>query len=169
MAPEMLAGKEYGAAVDWWMLGQLLHELLVGQPAFYHRDHARTEEAILRERLVLPKGLSPHARDLLQGLLTKDPRDRLGSRLEVEVLEHPFFASLDLRALNARTIPAPFIPEEDPTRVGGIAVQDPMVPYLTSADLQRLLRTGDYRERADGSAAPGPARASDFDVDYHET
>ena len=38
MAPEILKGRAYGLSVDWWALGTLLYELLIGIPPFYHHN-----------------------------------------------------------------------------------------------------------------------------------
>ena len=38
LAPEILAHKPYGKAVDWWALGVLMYEMLFGYPPFYDKD-----------------------------------------------------------------------------------------------------------------------------------
>jgi len=53
MAPEMLARKGYGKAVDWWSLGAVLFEMLTSQPPFKGRNRKKLYERIMHERVRL--------------------------------------------------------------------------------------------------------------------
>jgi serine/threonine protein kinase len=57
------------------------------------------------------KGASENAKDLINKLLQKDPAERLGSlaKGELDILEHPWFAGLDLLDLRRRLTPAPWV------------------------------------------------------------
>ena len=46
LAPELLSKRKYGYAVDFWQLGTLLYEILVGYPPFYHENHKMLFHAI---------------------------------------------------------------------------------------------------------------------------
>lgn len=78
MAPEVVLGKNYGTAVDWWSLGALGFDLLTGSPPFQGGNHAKIQEKIVKQKLSLPYYLSADAKDLLTRLLRKEPRKRLG-------------------------------------------------------------------------------------------
>ena len=69
----------HGFALDWYSVGALLFELLTGLPPFYTNDKKQLFHNILRGHLVIPDYLSPNARDLIQRLLHRDPKQRLGS------------------------------------------------------------------------------------------
>jgi len=73
LAPEILNRSGHGRAVDWWSLGALLYEMLTGLPPFYCRDRQRLFEKIRKGNLIFPPYLSESARDLLLGLLERDP------------------------------------------------------------------------------------------------
>ncbi|OQS06416.1 kinase [Thraustotheca clavata] len=113
LAPEMLSRSGHGFALDWYSVGALLFELLTGLPPFYTNDKKQLFHNILRGNLTIPEYISPQARDLIQRLLWKDPNQRLGSgpRGDKEIMEHPFFSSLDWGKLYRKEISPPFIPK----------------------------------------------------------
>ncbi|XP_058161218.1 ribosomal protein S6 kinase alpha-4 isoform X2 [Dasypus novemcinctus] len=118
MAPEIIRSKSgHGKAVDWWSLGILLFELLTGASPFTLEGERNTQAEVSRRILKcsppFPPRIGPVAQDLLQRLLCKDPRKRLGAgpQRAQEVKSHPFFQGLDWAALAARKIPAPFRPQ----------------------------------------------------------
>ncbi|XP_023773902.1 RAC-beta serine/threonine-protein kinase-like isoform X2 [Cyanistes caeruleus] len=78
LAPEVLEDNDYGRAVDWWGLGVVMYEMLCGRLPFYNQDHERLFELILLEDIRFPRSLGPESRNLLAGLLKKDPKQRLG-------------------------------------------------------------------------------------------
>ena len=67
--------------VDFYCVGALLYELLVGLPPFYSRDTNQIYEAVLAQDLDFPEEvvLSAECKSLLRGLLCKDAKQRLGS------------------------------------------------------------------------------------------
>ncbi|KAI9909779.1 hypothetical protein PsorP6_011182 [Peronosclerospora sorghi] len=121
LAPEMLSRSGHGFALDWYSVGALLFELLTGLPPFYTNDKKQLFHNILRGHLVIPDYLSPDARDLIQRLLHRDPKQRLGSGPtgDREIFDHPFFTSVDWEKLKARKLPPPFQPKikKDPSGV----------------------------------------------------
>ena len=113
MAPEVILGKEYGSAVDWWSFGALGFDLLTGAPPFPGPSHARIKEKIVHGKLQLPYYLSPDAKDLLTRLLRKEPSKRLGwnARRDVAVIKkHRFFRRIDWAALQRREATPPISP-----------------------------------------------------------
>lgn len=113
LAPEVLEDNDYGRAVDWWGVGVVMYEMICGHLPFYNRNHEVLFDLILHEEIRLPTTLGSSAKDILQGLLNKDPRERLGGgeRDGLEVQEHPFFFQIDFEKLYNLQIPAPFIPK----------------------------------------------------------
>jgi serine/threonine protein kinase len=93
LAPEIIRGTGYGHAVDWWALGVLLFEMLSGYSPFYSASPLEIYKNILSGRIRFPSVINPVAKDLLKGLLSRDPRKRLGVvRNGVSGLrQHPFF------------------------------------------------------------------------------
>ncbi|KAK2765624.1 serine/threonine protein kinase psk1 [Arachnomyces sp. PD_36] len=113
MAPEVVQGKTYGKACDWWSLGALGFDLLTGSPPFKANNHAKIQEKILKQKLVCPYFLGPDAKDLLIRLLRKDPHKRLGYHMPKDlqtIKKHRFFRKIDWKALEAREIEPPIKP-----------------------------------------------------------
>ncbi|KAH9969780.1 AGC/Akt protein kinase [Russula dissimulans] len=110
LAPEILNGAGYNRTIDWWTLGVLLYEMLVGLPPFYDEITDKMYEKILRDPLVFPDEVSPSARSILTGLLTRDPAQRLGVNGADEIKRHSFFEKIDWRRLAQKKIQPPFKP-----------------------------------------------------------
>jgi len=103
IAPEVLLKKGYGLECDWWSVGAIMYEMMVGYPPFYSDDPMQTCRKIVNWRLYLkfpPEAqLSPAARDLIQSLLC-DVDDRLGTQGGVEEIKsHPFFQGINWATL----------------------------------------------------------------------
>lgn len=110
LPPEILSREGHGTAVDWWNLGMVLYELLTGRPPWYTQDRKELFDRLRGAALDFPEGLSAEAMDLIQGLLTRDPSERLGASDPREVTYHPFFADIDWNALYNRQVTPPYRP-----------------------------------------------------------
>ncbi|KAN0004451.1 hypothetical protein ACTFIZ_010616 [Dictyostelium cf. discoideum] len=110
MAPEMIQHATCGKAVDWWSIGILMYDMMIGKPPFEHKNRALMQEKIISEKAKFPKFVSSSARSLINGLLTKDPTKRLGANGAIEIKRHPFFKSIQWRKIENKEITPPFIP-----------------------------------------------------------
>ncbi|EGR52715.1 uncharacterized protein TRIREDRAFT_119616 [Trichoderma reesei QM6a] len=113
MAPEVIQGKKYGKAVDWWSFGALAYDLMTGNPPFRGGNHAKIQDNIVKQKLVLPYYLSLDAKDLLTRLLRKDPNKRLGAVMPKDMQtmkKHRFFRKIDWKKLAAREMEPPIQP-----------------------------------------------------------
>lgn len=113
LAPEVIEDNDYGRAVDWWGIGVVMYEMMCGRLPFYNRDHDVLFTLIIMGEVKYPRTLSAEARDLLSGLLIKDPSKRLGGGPEdaKEIERHPFFSCINWRELEQKRIPPPFKPQ----------------------------------------------------------
>ena len=113
MAPEVILGHDYGTAVDWWSFGALGFDLLTGTPPFCANNHAKIQEKILKQKLVLPYFLGPDAKDLLTRFLRKEPSKRLGGNMprDLQIIKkHRFFRKIDWTLLERRELEPPIKP-----------------------------------------------------------
>jgi len=112
IAPEVLNKKGYSETVDWWSLGTILFEMVVGYPPFYADTPRDVCKKIIswREHFRIPREsrISKEVADLILGLVC-DSENRLGSNGAEEIKAHPFFRGVDWE--NLRTQKAPFVPE----------------------------------------------------------
>ncbi|KAG2777148.1 hypothetical protein JG687_00007402 [Phytophthora cactorum] len=118
MAPEMLLGKGYDSAVDWWSLGALAYEMLTGNPPFRSKNPADLHKKILSAKTQLPRWLSVEAHSLIKSLLERNVSKRLGGGKSsmfvvkgVQALKrHPFFKSVDWEKMETLRVPPPMVP-----------------------------------------------------------
>ncbi|KHN18748.1 Serine/threonine-protein kinase KIPK [Glycine soja] len=98
LAPEIIKEEGHGAAVDWWTFGVFLYELLYGRTPFKGSNNEETLANVVLQGLRFPKhpNVSFQAKDLIRGLLVKEPENRLGSEKgAAEIKQHPFFEGLN--------------------------------------------------------------------------
>lgn len=98
LAPEIIKAEGHGSAVDWWTFGIFLFELLYGKTPFKGSGNEETLSNVVSRSLKFPSSpiVGFHARDLIRGLLIKEPENRLGSaKGAAEIKQHPFFEGLN--------------------------------------------------------------------------
>ncbi len=112
IAPEVFIQGGYNETVDWWSLGVILFEMLVGYPPFFSEDPSSTCQKILQWKKTFgipPEAkLSPSAIDLIRRLIA-DPNERLGINGVEEIKAHPFFFGIDWKKIREKK--APYLPE----------------------------------------------------------
>ncbi|KAM4751332.1 serine/threonine-protein kinase N1 isoform 2-T2 [Anableps anableps] len=112
LAPEVLTDTSYTRAVDWWGLGVLIYEMLVGESPFPGDDEEEVFDSIVNDEVRYPRFLSTEAIGIMRRLLRRNPERRLGSgeKDAEEVKKQPFFRNMDWEALLQRKVPPPFVP-----------------------------------------------------------
>ncbi|PUZ71177.1 hypothetical protein GQ55_2G293400 [Panicum hallii var. hallii] len=131
LAPEIIKGEGHGSAVDWWTFGIFLYELLFGKTPFKGSGNRATLFNVVGQPLRFPESpiVSFSARDMIRGLLVKDPQHRLGyKRGATEIKQHPFFEGVNwalIRCASPPDIPKPVEldcrPKQVPSSNGKVA------------------------------------------------
>uniref|UniRef100_A0A8C6PGB8 non-specific serine/threonine protein kinase n=1 Tax=Nothobranchius furzeri TaxID=105023 RepID=A0A8C6PGB8_NOTFU len=118
IAPEVILRQGYGKPVDWWAMGIILYEFLVGCVPFFGDTPEELFGQVITDDIVWPDGdeaLPADAQALISALLQTNPLARLGTGGAFEVKQHPFFSGLDWNSLLRQK--AEFVPhlesEED--------------------------------------------------------
>ncbi|XP_023258026.1 serine/threonine-protein kinase LATS2 [Seriola lalandi dorsalis] len=113
IAPEVLLRKGYTQLCDWWSVGVILFEMLVGQPPFLAPTPTETQIKVINweSTLQVPAQvkLSPESVDII-GRLCCSAEERLGANGAGEIKAHPFFTQTDFSS-NLRQQPAPYRPK----------------------------------------------------------
>jgi len=113
LAPEVIYGKGYGKGVDWWALGILIYELLIGYPPFYDDNPFSVYEKILQGKVSYPGLMDAYSKDLVKKLLQADRTKRLGCMKGGvdEIKKHKFYKDIDFDQLRSRSYPqVPYLP-----------------------------------------------------------
>ena len=135
IAPEVFNRNGYSETVDWWSIGVILYEMLVGYPPFYAEKPADICHKILswQKYFTIPRDakLSTQAADLIRRLVCEAPI-RLGNGGANEIKSHAFFNGVDWR--NIRNTVAPYIPhlsaETDTSNFDNFEETEPFYPPL---------------------------------------
>ena len=177
MAPELISNGGYNQSVDYWSMGILVFELLVGNTPFAGDNDKKKEQQkrILRyadgAALEWPSHvhISSKARRLIEALLERDPKKRLGMGAETaaggvaEILAHEWFEGIDLEALKRKEIEPPWLPR------GGewpAPVAVPLCDRTNSGGSRTKVKCGDIV--ADGSSYREAEEESDGEGGGHE-
>ena len=116
LAPEMIGNKGHTFSVDWWCVGILAYECLTATTPFYAADPMESYKLILKGQVpweTLPKKVLPAARAFVDALLVGSPPKRLGSGPAgaSEVRSSKWLESIAFKKLEAKQLPAPFLPD----------------------------------------------------------
>ncbi|XP_072521432.1 serine/threonine-protein kinase N2 isoform X2 [Salminus brasiliensis] len=156
LAPEVLTDSTYTRAVDWWGLGVLIYEMLVGESPFPGDDEEEVFDSIVNDEVRYPRFLSPESVSIIQKLLQKNPEKRLGAGEQDanEVKRHRFFQGVDWEALLAKRVKPPFLPtikaagdvsnfDEEFTRLKPV-LTPPQTPFFLAAEQQEIFADFDF-------------------------
>ncbi|NWX13276.1 MAST4 kinase, partial [Aegotheles bennettii] len=112
IAPEVILRQGYGKPVDWWAMGIILYEFLVGCVPFFGDTPEELFGQVISDEIIWPEkdeAPPPDAQDLITLLLRQNPLERLGTGGAYEVKQHKFFRNLDWNSLLRQK--AEFIPQ----------------------------------------------------------
>ena len=112
VAPEVINNEGYGEEIDWWSVGAIFYEMLIGFPPFFSENAQITCSKIknYEKYLSIPRErkISSEAKNLINSFLT-EPSKRLGVHGIEEIKNHIFFKNFNWEKI--REMKPPFVPE----------------------------------------------------------
>jgi len=139
IAPEVLLNKGHGKPVDWWTLGILIYEMIVGYPPFVDEDPMGIYQKILSGKIVFPKLFDKDAKVLVKKLLTADLGKRFGNLKNgvEDIKQCKWFKEMRWDKLLAKEVPPPYKPkvkdEADTSNFEDYPDSDELPPVVSPA------------------------------------
>ncbi|GLT40305.1 hypothetical protein SLA2020_144500 [Shorea laevis] len=161
LAPEILLGMGHGATADWWSVGVILYELLVGIPPFNAETPQDIFDNILNRDIPWPKvpeEMSYEAHDLVDKLLRENPVQRLGATGAGEVKRHRFFKDINWDTLARQK--AAFIPSTEAHDTSYF-----MSRYIWNLEDEHVLGGSDFDDLTDTYSSDSLSNILDEDGD----
>ena len=115
MSPEVIVGHNHNQVVDYFALGVLTYEFMMGKRPYTGKNRREIKEKIIATQFIIPKdkipeGWSIDAADFINKLLQRKPANRLGLRSAKEVKEHPWIKKYPWNDLYDKKIKPSFKP-----------------------------------------------------------
>ena len=102
----MLRKIGHGQSLDWYLLGVLLYEMLVGSTPYFSANKDQLFDNIINGKLKLPRNISMESKSLIVGLLNRNPHKRLGAEPgeagAFEIMNHAFFSDINWSDLTSK-------------------------------------------------------------------
>jgi protein-serine/threonine kinase len=111
LAPEVINREGHGKAVDWYLFGVLIYELLFCLPPYYtNQSREALFHNIKSAKLTFPYPISEEAKSLITKLLNRNPLKRLGSVIDAEEIKsHEFFKNIDFEKIYLKMFDPPVL------------------------------------------------------------
>lgn len=161
MAPEVLCRQNHTFSVDYFALGVIVYETIMGRRPYLGRDRREIRDHVLSRQVQIkineiPKGWSVEAADFANQLITRKSANRLGKD-PLEVRNHAWFKDFPWKELYEKTLDSPFIPPNqdnfDP-RVAG-DWKDELDPSLQIENVQEMFPDYHYEIVTVNPESPG--------------
>jgi serine/threonine protein kinase len=118
MAPEVMCRQNHGVAVDYFALGVIVYEIMLGTRPYLGKSRKEIRDQILAKQVQIkkdevPVGWSPEAADFVNHLLQRKPVNRLGLNGPEEVKNHPWVKNINWGRIKNKEEKAPFVPNQE--------------------------------------------------------
>ena len=152
IAPEVLLNKGHGKGVDWWTLGILTYEMLVGQPPFVDDDPMGIYQQILAGKVNFPRFIDRNAKSLIKKLLVADLTKRFGCLKNgaEDIKKHKWYRGLNWAALYNKQLEIPHEGVEVPEAKTVIDIEN-FEKYPTSSEENGPVLDDDHNLAAFGN------------------
>ena len=116
MAPEVMKGMNHTGSVDYFAVGVITYELMMGQRPYVGKNRKEIKEQMMSKQIyideeMIPFGWSEESADFINRLMVRKDTKRLGFYKEIDIKNHPWFFDIDFDELVEKKIEAPFSPK----------------------------------------------------------
>ena len=116
MAPEVMKGKNHTGSVDYFAVGVITYELMMGKRPYIGKNRKEIKEQMMSRQIyidieMLPFGWSEKSADFINRLMIRKDKKRLGYYNDLEIKNHPWFSDIDFEELIKKKIKSPFCPK----------------------------------------------------------
>jgi len=117
MAPEVMCRQNHGVAVDYFALGVIAYEFMMGRRPYQGKSRKEIRDQILAKQVQIkkheiPDGWSLEAADFVNRLIQRKPINRLGLNGPAEVKAHPWLKNFPWQKLLNKELEPPFVPSQ---------------------------------------------------------
>ncbi|CAD8067639.1 unnamed protein product [Paramecium sonneborni] len=117
MAPEVMCKQNHGIAADFFALGVIIYECMLGRRPYVGKTRQEIREQILSKQVQIKRSQLPvawtiEAGDFVNKLIQRKPEKRLGTINPSDVKNHPWFNSFDWDKLNQKKYDPPYYPKK---------------------------------------------------------
>ena len=115
MAPEVMKGMNHTGSVDYFAVGVITYELMIGKRPYVGKSRKEIKEQMMSKQIYLdtvmiPNDWSEEAADFINKLLVRKDVKRLGFYNELEIQNHPWFSDINFDKIVKKELISPFIP-----------------------------------------------------------
>ena len=116
MAPEVLAGKNHNHSVDYFAVGVIGYELMMGKRPYKGKNRKEIKQQIINKQIFIneneiPFNWSFDSADFINKLLIRKDVNRLGYFNEKEIFNHEWVKNVNWNMFNNKNVLAPYIPD----------------------------------------------------------
>ena len=118
MSPEVLCGQNHTISVDYFAIGVMGYEFMMGVRPYLGTNRKEIKEKIMAKQVVIHRkdiknGWGVEAADFINRLLQRKPGKRLGAHGASEVKNHIWFKNYNWNDLYNKKLIAPYIPSNE--------------------------------------------------------
>ena len=115
MAPEVMCKMDHGISVDYYALGVIAYECMLGHRPYNGKNRKEIRTAMLERQVLIsdeeiPANWSKEAADFINMCIQRKPVNRLGEKGPYELRQHPWLANFPWVDLATGALQAPFVP-----------------------------------------------------------
>ena len=116
MAPEVMKSLNHTGSVDYFAVGVITYELMMGQRPYIGKNRKEIKDQMMSRQIfideeMIPLGWSEESADFVNRLMIRKDNKRLGYYNELEIKNHPWFYDIDFNELVNKKLEAPFLPK----------------------------------------------------------